>query len=178
TGVQTCALPIYEPRAGDELGLGGRAVGHLQPCLRALRNARRSAAVRRPDAARDHRAQIDGAGAGTEDRARHAASRRRRSRRPRPRAHSRGPHPPGTRSAPSPGDDDQPAFSPDGSLIAFHSGRDSGGIFVMGRTGEAVRRVTRFGYKPAWSPDGTELALVTENVEFNPQNSESRGELW
>ncbi|TMQ03962.1 MAG: hypothetical protein E6J90_52560 [Deltaproteobacteria bacterium] len=81
-------------------------------------------------------------------------------------------------TADSPADDDEPAFSPDGSQIAFHSGRDSGGIFVMGRTGEAVRRVTRFGYKPAWSPDGTELALVTENVEFNPQNSESRGELW
>src|SRR3989441_502366 len=80
-------------------------------------------------------------------------------------------------TADSPGEDDQPAFSPDGSAIAFHSDRDGGGIFVMGRTGEAVRRVTRFGYKPAWSPDGAELALVTENVEFNPQNSESRGEL-
>ena len=78
----------------------------------------------------------------------------------------------------SPGDDDQPAFSPDGAQIAFRSERDGAGIFVMGRTGEAVRRVTRFGYKPAWSPDGTQLAVVTENVEFNPQNSESRGELW
>ena len=81
-------------------------------------------------------------------------------------------------TADSPDDDDQPAFSPDGTQIAFRSARDGGGIFVMGRTGEAVRRVTRFGYKPAWSPDGTELAIVTENVEFNPQNSESRGELW
>ena len=81
-------------------------------------------------------------------------------------------------TADSPGDDDQPAFSPDGAQIAFRSERDGGGIFVMGRTGEAVRRVTRFGYKPAWSPDGTQLAVVTENVEFNPQNSESRGELW
>ena len=81
-------------------------------------------------------------------------------------------------TADSPGDDDQPAFSPDGSQIAFHSDRAGGGIFVMGRTGEAVRRVTRFGYKPAWSPDRTKLAIVTENVEFNPQNSESRGELW
>ena len=35
-------------------------------------------------------------------------------------------------------DDDQPAFSPDGERIAFRSGRDGGGIFVMGRTGEAV----------------------------------------
>ena len=81
-------------------------------------------------------------------------------------------------TADSRGDDDQPAFSPDGSAIAFRSEREGGGIFVMGRTGEAVRRVTRLGYKPAWSPDGTELAFVTENVEFNPQNSESPGELW
>ncbi|HEV8264884.1 MAG TPA: protein kinase, partial [Gemmatimonadales bacterium] len=65
----------------------------------------------------------------------------------------------------SPGDDDQPAFSPDGEQIAFRSEREGGGIFVMGRTGEAVRRVTRFGYKPTWSPDGTQLAFVTENVQ-------------
>ena len=75
-------------------------------------------------------------------------------------------------------DDDQPVFSPDGGHIAFRSERDGGGIFMMGRTGEAVRRVTRFGFKPTWSPDGTRLAFVTENVELNPQNSESHGQLW
>src|SRR5205085_1824646 len=53
-------------------------------------------------------------------------------------------------------DDDQPAFSPDGEQIAFRSARDGGGIFIMGRTGEAVRRVTREGFRPAWSPDGTQ----------------------
>ncbi len=78
----------------------------------------------------------------------------------------------------TPEDDDQPAFSPDGSQIAFRSEREGGGIFVMGRTGEAVRRVTRFGYRPTWSPDGARLAFTTENVELNPQNSASRGELW
>ena len=78
----------------------------------------------------------------------------------------------------SPTDDDQPAFSPDGERIAFRSEREGGGVFVMGRTGEAVRRVTRFGYRPSWSPDGSALAFVTENVDLNPQNSETRGELW
>jgi serine/threonine protein kinase len=34
-------------------------------------------------------------------------------------------------------DDDQPAFSPDGDRIVFRSARDGGGLFVMGRTGEA-----------------------------------------
>jgi Tol biopolymer transport system component len=71
--------------------------------------------------------------------------------------------------------DDQPAFSPDGELIAFRSSRDGGGIFVMGRTGEAARRVTRMGFNPSWSPDGTQLAFATDNIELYPQYG---GELW
>jgi serine/threonine-protein kinase len=78
----------------------------------------------------------------------------------------------------SPAADDQPAFSPDGEQIAFRSSRAGGGIFVMGRTGEAVKRVTNMGFKPAWSPDGTQLAFATENVELNPQNSQGLSQLW
>src|SRR5262249_28379979 len=63
-------------------------------------------------------------------------------------------------------DDDQPAFSPDGEQIAFRSSRDGGGIFVMGRTGESVRRVTHAGFKPSWSPNGAELVYATQNVEL------------
>ena len=77
----------------------------------------------------------------------------------------------------SPADDDQPAFSPDGERIAFRSSRDGGGIFVMGRTGEAVRRVTREGFNPAWSPDGTQLVYSTVAGELKPQNAEQRGRL-
>lgn len=77
----------------------------------------------------------------------------------------------------SPADDDQPAFSPDGERIAFRSSRDGGGIFVMGRTGEAVRRVTRGGFNPAWSPDGTQLAYTEVGTELKPQNAEQRGHL-
>ena len=40
----------------------------------------------------------------------------------------------------------------------------------MGRTGEAVKRVTRMGFHPSWSPDGTQLAFTGENVELYPQN--------
>jgi Tol biopolymer transport system component len=78
----------------------------------------------------------------------------------------------------SPADDDQPAFSPDGERIAFRSSREGGGIFVMGRTGEAVRRLTHIGFRPTWSPDGKQLAFVTENVPLNPQNMEGLSELW
>ena len=77
----------------------------------------------------------------------------------------------------SPADDDEPAFSPDGERIAFRSSRDGGGIFVMGRTGESVRRITRAGFNPAWSPNGTELVYTTVRTELKPQNAEQRGEL-
>jgi TolB protein len=60
-------------------------------------------------------------------------------------------------------DDTQPAYSPDGQRIAFRSERDGGGIFVMGATGESVKRITDFGYHPAWSPDGREIVCATVN---------------
>jgi Tol biopolymer transport system component len=75
-------------------------------------------------------------------------------------------------------DDDMPAFSPDGDRIAFRSSREGGGLFVMGRTGEAVRPVTRTGFNPAWSPDGSELAFTSLRMDINPQNSEGAVELW
>ena len=81
-------------------------------------------------------------------------------------------------TADSTDDDDQPAFSPDGERIAFRSNRDGGGIFVMGRTGEAVRRLTRRGFKPTWSADGRELAFTTENADLDPQNTLGLSSLW
>jgi Tol biopolymer transport system component len=66
-------------------------------------------------------------------------------------------------------DDNEGAFSPDGSQIAFRSERDGGGIFVMGATGESVRRLTDFGFNPSWSPDGKSVICDTENIVFSPQ---------
>ncbi|MHC5016737.1 MAG: protein kinase domain-containing protein, partial [Planctomycetota bacterium] len=60
--------------------------------------------------------------------------------------------------------DRQPALSPDGQLIVFSSWRDGGGLFVMGATGESVKRLTDFGYNPAWSPDGGQVVFATEDI--------------
>ena len=74
-------------------------------------------------------------------------------------------------------DDTDPAFSPDGRSIAYRSDCGGGGIFVIGATGEASRRVTDFGYAPAWSPNASELAVVTERTG-PPTSRNSISELW
>ncbi|MFY9552042.1 MAG: protein kinase, partial [Thermoanaerobaculia bacterium] len=70
-----------------------------------------------------------------------------------------------------------PAFSPDGSLIAYGSRCGAGGLFLMGATGENVRRLTSFGSDPAWSPDGHEVVYSTELVA-RPYGRQSTSELW
>jgi serine/threonine protein kinase/Tol biopolymer transport system component len=69
-----------------------------------------------------------------------------------------------------------PAFSPDGKQIAF-SLRNTGGIFVVGSTGESVRRVTDVGSNPAWSPDGRKIAFCSEEVR-TAYNTFSESTLW
>jgi eukaryotic-like serine/threonine-protein kinase len=79
----------------------------------------------------------------------------------------------------SPSNDSEPAFSADGSQIAFRSERSGGGIFVMGVTGESVRRLTDFGHNPSWSPDGKRIVVATQRVELQPRNRMERfSELW
>jgi serine/threonine protein kinase len=69
--------------------------------------------------------------------------------------------------------DVMPVFSPDGESIAFRSSRDGGGIFIMGRTGESVRRLTQRGFNPVWFPDGKQVVFATEGGG----NVETRGDL-
>jgi Tol biopolymer transport system component len=84
---------------------------------------------------------------------------------------------PNNLTAKSLADDEQGTFSPDGERIAFRSERDGGGLFVMGATGESVRRVTSEGFDPAWSSDGRLLAYSTEGV-IDPYARNTRAELW
>jgi len=74
--------------------------------------------------------------------------------------------------------DSQPAFSPDGSMIAYRSECDGGGIFVMGATGEAARRITGSCFNPSWSPDAKQIVCGTESINFTPTSRGQRSELW
>jgi serine/threonine protein kinase len=76
--------------------------------------------------------------------------------------------------------DTQPAVSPDGSLIAFRSSREGGGVFLMNLDGTNVIKVTDSGFNPAWSPDGKELVLNDDNVaNYESRNTyPSASKLW
>lgn len=63
----------------------------------------------------------------------------------------------------------EPAFSPDGEWIAYHSlGR--GGVWLVPAAGGAPRRLTATGSRPVFSPDGEWIAYQTQS---NPQLSET-----
>ena len=78
----------------------------------------------------------------------------------------------------SPVRDSQPSFSPDGESIAFLSDRDGGGIFVMGATGERVRKLTDIGFEPTWSPDQTKVLFATGQSARNPFSQTPGSSLW
>ena len=62
-----------------------------------------------------------------------------------------------------PASDRNPAWSPDGSMIAFDTDRDGDwNIYVMNADGTNVRRVTSSRFRdraPSWSPAGTSLVF-------------------
>ncbi len=69
-----------------------------------------------------------------------------------------------TRLTTEDGWDYQPAWSPDGSRIAFVRSRPTEDIWVMEADGTGQRRLTHdasFDLTPTWSPDGSQLAFVS-----------------
>lgn len=71
------------------------------------------------------------------------------------------------------GIDYYPAWSPDGSKIAFASDRSSNphsyfaalDIWIMNANGSNLRNLTNNGYgdaSPSWSPDGSQIAFITD----------------
>ncbi len=76
------------------------------------------------------------------------------------------------------GEDREPAFSADGSLLAFRSERDGGGLFVVDAEGGAPRRLTAFGHDPAFFPDGRLLAFATTATRTPYARLGARSALW
>ena len=75
-----------------------------------------------------------------------------------------------------------PAFSADGTQIAFSEPPLSnnpqafgGGISTMGRAGDDVRRLTEFGFNPSWSPDGSKIVFADEFVSSRPYSRSAAG---
>jgi TolB protein len=69
--------------------------------------------------------------------------------------------------------DYSPAWSPDGTRIAFvRYGREGAGLFVMNADGTAVRQVAGPGIEifgaPAWSSDGTSIAIAVNGAKNGP----------
>ena len=60
-----------------------------------------------------------------------------------------------------------PAWSPDGKLIAFASAK-RGGIWVIPSNGGTARQLIDFGASPVWSRDGSLIAFQSENTNLPP----------
>jgi DNA-binding winged helix-turn-helix (wHTH) protein len=74
----------------------------------------------------------------------------------------------------------QPSFSPDGTQIAFSS-KLKPGISVVPSSGGSTRKITTFGSRPAWSPNGDRIAFQTDplaDIGANVRNAMPPSTIW
>ena len=64
----------------------------------------------------------------------------------------------------SPAHDRQPTWSPNGNTIVFRSDREGGGLFAVPAGGGAERRLTSFGVRPRWAPDGSRVLFAASDL--------------
>jgi Tol biopolymer transport system component len=74
-------------------------------------------------------------------------------------------------------DDFEPAWSPDGSKIAFAQGLD---IWVMNADGTNLQNLTRDGSdtldaRPSWAPDGSKIAFERRSKSVDPMTEAKSG---
>lgn len=78
----------------------------------------------------------------------------------------------------TPSDEIEPAYSPKGDRIAFHSSREPSGIYVMEATGENVKPVMARCHHPSWSPDGAEIVCSTAGRSMPATRNQHQSALW
>lgn len=74
----------------------------------------------------------------------------------------------------------QPAWSPDGTYLAYHSSV-KGGVWIIPAHGGVPRQVAPEGSNPAWSPDGRRIAFQTdEHADVTPSafGAQSGSTVW
>ena len=74
-------------------------------------------------------------------------------------------------------DNVQPAWSPDGRYIAYHSIR-RGGLWLVPALGGPPRQISEYGSAPAWSPDGGRIAFSSLGLASLDGVSQYSAALW